>query len=361
MSYKYVKNLGRNSSSRSSYGYGSGIDGITVHHWGSTGQKHANVVSWLRGYTGNRGSSAHYVVSDGLVTQLVDDSRASWHGGNNKANGTTIGIEMRPEMTDGDWETLVELCVNIERKHGSMKYYKHKDWKNTACPGKYSSRIGELVKAVNAYKKTGKVPSTTGGGSSSGGSSYGNPNAKHEVGSRIMRKGSAGTDVQWLQKRLYKLGYTITPKKNGTFDGMFGPEVDKAVRALQRAAKIAVDGDAGKDTVAAAKGAKVKRNLPSKPKHKKSKAPKFPLPKGHWYGPESRNKKNHSGYWAKDRAGIKQFQNKLKSRGWTIDADGRFGRATKKVVRQFQAEKKIRVDGGVGAVTWAKIWEAPVT
>lgn len=200
-----------------------------------------------------------------------------------------------------------------------------------------------------------KPVSGVGGG---GGSSYGNPNAKHEVGSRIMRKGSAGTDVQWLQKRLYKLGYTITPKKNGTFDGMFGPEVDKAVRALQRAAKIAVDGDAGKDTIAAAKSAKVKRELPTV---KKPKAPAFPLPAGHWYGPESKNPKNHSGYYAKDRAGIKQFQNKLKSRGWKISADGFYGPNTKKIVRQFQAEKRIGVDGGVGAVTWSKIWEAPVT
>src|SRR5699024_11899103 len=59
MSYKFVKALGRNYSSRSRYGHGSTVKGITIHHWGSTGQKHANVVAWLRGYTGNRGSSAH--------------------------------------------------------------------------------------------------------------------------------------------------------------------------------------------------------------------------------------------------------------------------------------------------------------
>lgn len=357
MSYKYVKNLGRNSSSRASYGYGSGIDGITIHHWGSTGQKHANVVSWLRGYTGNRGSSAHYVVSDGLVTQLVDDSRASWHGGSNKANGTTIGIEMRPEMSAGDWKTLVELCVKLERKHGSMKYYGHKDWKNTACPGDYYPRLGELVKAVNAYKATGKVPSTTGG--SSGGSSggrYGNPKSKHKVGSRVMGLYDGGSDINWLQRRLPKVGFPA-----GDVDGMFGGDVEKAVKAFQKKVGLDVDGLVGKKTLKALKAAKVVAKAPKKKPRKANKAPKFPLPRGHWFGVESSNKKNHSGYYAGDRKGIRTFQAKLKKRGWSIGVDGRFGPNTKKIVRQFQAEKGIRVDGGVGAVTWKKIWESPVT
>lgn len=149
MSYRRESKRSPNSSSRSSYGYGSEIKGITIHHWGSDGQKHANVVHWLTS-PDNDNSSAHYVVSDGLVTQLVPDNRAAWHSGNNRGNGTTIGIECRPEMSAGDWATLVELCIRLEKKHGSLKYWTHSDWKNTACPGRYSDRIGELVKAINA-------------------------------------------------------------------------------------------------------------------------------------------------------------------------------------------------------------------
>lgn len=363
MGYKFVKNIGRNHSSRSSYGYGSGIDGITIHHWGSDGQKFQNVVSWLRGYTGNRGSSAHYVVQDGLVEQIVEDSRASWHGGNNKANGTTIGIECRPEMTDGDWKTLVELCVNLERKHGSMKYYGHKDWKNTACPGDYYPHLGDLVDAVNEYKKSGKVPSATGGGSSSGGSSsggkYESPKADHEVGSRTMGKYDGGSDVYWLQRRLYKLGYDI----DTSFDKLFGPNVEKAVRALQKAAKIAVDGLAGKDTIAAAKGAKVKRNLPSKPKHKKpakSKAPKFPLKRGWYFGPKSGPASSVSGYYS-HRSDLKRWQARMEDRGWTITPDGLYGNRTATVARKFQAEKGLSRDSLIGRKTWDAAWEAPVT
>lgn len=342
MSYKFAKNIGRNHSSRSSYGYGSGIDGITVHWWGGKGQKFRNVVDWLRGYTGNRGSSAHYVVQDGLVEQIVEDSRASWHGGNNKANGTTIGIEMRPEMTDGDWATLVELCVNLERKHGSMKYYGHKDWKNTACPGDYYDRLGELVDAVNAYHKTGKVPSTTGGGSSSGGGG-GNTYTSVSGSTPLVKLYHKGEPVERIQK---SVGVKV--------DGFYGPATASAVGEFQKDHGLSADKIVGDNTWAAINGGKA-----SKPSE--SKAPNFPLRKGHWYGPESSNSKNHSGYYPKDRQGIKRFQQKLKDRGWTIGVDGIFGPATSKIVKQFQDEKGLRADGGVGISTWKAIWSEPVT
>ena len=150
MSYRYKVKSSPNYSSRARYGYGSKVTGITIHHWGSTGQSHDGVVAYLTRPRGN--TSAHYVVSDGRVTQLVDDGLAAWHAGSNKGNGTTIGIECRPEMSDGDFDTLVELCIELERVHGSLQYYRHSDWKATACPGKYASRIGELIDRVNAGK-----------------------------------------------------------------------------------------------------------------------------------------------------------------------------------------------------------------
>lgn len=99
----------------------------------------------------------------------------------------------------------------------------------------------------------------------------------------------------------------------------------------------------------------------SKPKPAAPKAPKFPLQRGHWYGVESSDKRNHSGYYAKDRAGIKAWQAQMRKRGWTIGVDGRYGAQSEKVARQFQAEKGIRVDGAVGAVTWTAAFTEPVT
>src|SRR5690625_4126776 len=137
-----------NTSPRSNFGASSKPKGITIHHWGADGQTHSGVVNWLRGANGNtsnRRSSAHYVVSDGLVTQLAADTVATWHAGHRQGNGEDIGIEMRPEMSAGDWDTLVQLCADLEEEHGSLRYRRHSDWKATACPGRYSDRIQELV------------------------------------------------------------------------------------------------------------------------------------------------------------------------------------------------------------------------
>lgn len=239
--YKFVKNLGRNFSSRSRYGHGSAVKGITIHHWGSTGQKHANVVAWLRGVTGNTGSSAHYVVSDGLVTQLVEDDKAAWHSGSNEGNGTTIGIECRPEMTAGDWETLVELCADLEREHGSLKYYRHSHWKNTACPGKYSSRIGELVKAVNALhaERAGKPAP-----------------AKKPKPAGKPAPAKRGKPFPLKDGHFY-----YTEDRRSWVHSGYWPEDRAAIRAIQAEVGVKVDGRFGPDTKAGVERYQRKRKL----------------------------------------------------------------------------------------------------
>ena len=166
-----------NQSPRSNFGASSKPTGITIHWWGSpsAGASHNGVVSWLRGAAGgqnNRNSSAHYVVSGRRVTRLAAETRATWHSGNRVGNGTTIGIEMHPRMSNTDWATLVALCVDIERRHGSMKYYRHHDWKATACPGVYSRMIAKLVNDINAALRGStakpKAPASSGSSSSSG-------------------------------------------------------------------------------------------------------------------------------------------------------------------------------------------------
>jgi peptidoglycan hydrolase-like protein with peptidoglycan-binding domain len=91
------------------------------------------------------------------------------------------------------------------------------------------------------------------------------------------------------------------------------------------------------------------------------KPPPFPLPVGHWYGPESSDTHNHSGYYPKDRTGILVWQGQMRRRGWKITSDGRFGPQSADVARSFQREKGLDADGRVGIRTWSASWVSPVT
>jgi len=163
MTYKLDHKTARNYSSRASYGFAAKPTGITIHHWGSTGQHHATVANYLASANARK-VSAHEVISGGWVTHLLSFRRAAWHAGNRTGNGATIGLECRPEMSASDYRTLVQRCADIEEKEGSLYYYGHRDWVATACPGKYYKRIGKLVKDVNKEHKRRKNGGGTGGG-----------------------------------------------------------------------------------------------------------------------------------------------------------------------------------------------------
>jgi hypothetical protein len=58
---------------------------------------------------------------------------------------------------------------------------------------------------------------------------------------------------------------------------------------------------------------------------------------------------------------VRQVQQRLRDRGWTIDVDGTFGPQADAVVRAFQAEKHLDADGVVGPATWTALWASPVS
>ena len=115
---------------------------IVIHHWGIDGQNFWGVVNWLCRQGG--GSSAHYVVEAGKVACIVDPDDTAWHAGNWWYNLRSIGIECRPEMTDGDLATVAELIREIWKVYGKLPIIGHKDIVPTACPGRYYAKLSPL-------------------------------------------------------------------------------------------------------------------------------------------------------------------------------------------------------------------------
>jgi N-acetyl-anhydromuramyl-L-alanine amidase AmpD len=89
-------------------------------------------------------------------------------------------------------------------------------------------------------------------------------------------------------------------------------------------------------------------------------APRFPLPRGWFFGPESGPRSSVSGYHGY-RSALMTWQRQMKARGWRISVDGFYGPQTEGVARAFQKEKGLAQDGKIGINTWSAAWTAPIT
>lgn len=131
------------------------IESITIHHWGSFGQTHYGVVDFF--VNRNANTSAHFVASDGLIHCLVSPANIAWAAGNAYGNSTSIHIEARPEMTDGDVRTVSWLVAWIRSAYGAnLPLKKHSEWSATACPGKWDlARVDREARAWTAAEFSG--------------------------------------------------------------------------------------------------------------------------------------------------------------------------------------------------------------
>lgn len=140
------KNYTPASSVNATWGQGDRLlQGIVIHHWGTKGQNFWDVTNYL--CVNNKPTSAHFVVQDGLVTCIVSPVDAAWHSGNPWANSHTIGIECRPEATEGDYHAIAELIAHLRKTYGAaLPLSTHGKWQSTACPGVYDlARLDRLA------------------------------------------------------------------------------------------------------------------------------------------------------------------------------------------------------------------------
>ncbi|PRZ15134.1 N-acetylmuramoyl-L-alanine amidase [Nesterenkonia sandarakina] len=127
------------------------IRAILIHWWNvpSAGATHGGVVSWFM----NKDSkvSAHYVCSANLVTQQVREKDIAWHAG--PANRDSIGLELSPYCTAGDYQTAAELIADIWKRAGRIITLEpHRAHMATACPGDWD--LGRLHRMALAIYRT---------------------------------------------------------------------------------------------------------------------------------------------------------------------------------------------------------------
>lgn len=135
-----------------------GITGATIHWWGlpEWHQKFDQVADYLSTDRGASSTSAHYVVSDTRVACLVSPGNRAWHA--LAGNETTIGLELDPNGGEATLENAAQVIAMLEEYFGKDFFiYPHSHWTSTACPGKYTDKIGWIADRVNQIRQ-GQAP-----------------------------------------------------------------------------------------------------------------------------------------------------------------------------------------------------------
>lgn len=140
----------------------------------------------------------------------------------------------------------------------------------------------------------------------------------------LLKRGSTGSDVIYLQLSLIKLGYNT-----GTVDGIFGPLTEQAAKNFQANKGLVVDGIVGNMTWAA-----IESTLQAPPP-----TTSHPLLRRGSTGSE-----------------VRYLQESLAKLGYNPGPiDGIFGPLTEQAVKAFQTNKHLMVDGIVGNKTWTAL------
>lgn len=132
------------SQARAVYGKPRTIEFGAGHWWGdpNAGYSHQGVVNTF--LNPKRQASAHAVISEGRVTEMVRKEDISW--ATNSANPFTFSIELKPNMTEGDKRTCAEYIA--DKGLHDLKWLPHNHWKATQCNPLPWGEIMEMAKRI---------------------------------------------------------------------------------------------------------------------------------------------------------------------------------------------------------------------
>jgi peptidoglycan hydrolase-like protein with peptidoglycan-binding domain len=165
------------------------------------------------------------------------------------------------------------------------------------------------------------------------------PDPKRPATWPVLQRGDRGPTVTALQERLSAAGYPCEP-----VDGIFGKGTEQSVRRFQDSRSLDVDGTVGLQTWTAlltGQGPTPAEKSPVKIAQRVA-TEQVELPA--------------SCKRASRGEAVTQLQQRLNDRGFDCGkVDGSFGARTDAAVRAFQEQHGLKVDGIVGAKTWAAL------
>ena len=266
------------------------ITKITVHH--VAGNLTAEQVGRIFQNPSRNASSNYGIGTDGRIGGYVSENSRAWTSSNAANDHAAITIEVSNNggapnwpVSNQAWNSLVNLCVDICRRHNFRLTYdgtpkgsltRHNMFINTTCPGPFlQSRFPQLVTEVNRRLDNTDTYTVVAGDTLAGVARRFNTTVNEIVAinpiitnpnlirvgwvlnipsgdrpsqfnlTRMLRRGTSGNDVRELQSRLNNLGIRDNQNRALTIDGIFGPRTEEALRNFQRAQRIGVDGIVG--------------------------------------------------------------------------------------------------------------------
>jgi len=188
-------------------------DYIILHHSASTS---ASVETIHRYHQQGRGwigiGYNFYVRKDGSIYRGRPEDVVGAHttGYNDKSIGICAEGNFEVEaMPDVQKQAIIELLRELKQRYPNVQIKRHKDFANTACPGR-NYPFNDIIEGVEKM---------------------------------VLKVGSRGEEVKKLQENLNRLGFNC-----GAADGIFGPKTEAAVKAFQQRYGLAVDGIVGPAT-----------------------------------------------------------------------------------------------------------------
>ncbi|MDL2215949.1 peptidoglycan-binding protein [Ruminococcaceae bacterium OttesenSCG-928-N02] len=165
------------------------------------------------------------------------------------------------------------------------------------------------------------------------------PGSEHPYPGHVLRHGSTGTNVAFMQQQLNILAKEYTAIPHLSTDGHFGSATEKAVRLFQRQFGLSADGDIGANTwnSIVARVAALQAGTPTKVVTKY---------------PGSTIRRGSTSDWTRCAQSYLSSIPSAQGGSPSLKVDGNFGTGTKTAVEKFQKAHHLKVDGIIGSGTW---------